>query len=303
MLTKTQQIRLILEEEQAAKDKKNIKDPEDKDLLRDDTEKHYDKIDEKCKKQKKIVESKANIKKALLSEAILYLFEMSLNEPDLLKNTRSEMMKRNLVNNFIEENGVDNLLYRFEAKSVLLSEMVETIRKHFDLIMESNKDTENAYTIDMDDRKSFFDSLNMSDIEGVASAIKQRVAMSMEDFVVSNNQTAAEIKEIMFDNKEKTENIRDEKIKEEYDALAGRRIEDLKHKRSYNILESMIQRIANQAMTNEDMKKIYFNENGLDMDKVVDDCEITYTFLEMLNTTKMEKINANYLLDTLNNLA
>ena len=43
-------------------------------------------------------------------------------------------------------------------------------------------------------------------------------------------------------------------------------------------------------------------EGHLDMDKIVDRTRLMYTFMEMLNTTRLDTIDESYIKDTIINL-
>ena len=59
----------------------------------------------------------------------------------------------------------------------------------------------------------------------------------------------------------------------------------------------MVHSMCESAMKHkETTHKEFFAEGGhLDMGKIVDRTKLMYTFLEMLNTTKIEKIDENYI--------
>ena len=64
----------------------------------------------------------------------------------------------------------------------------------------------------------------------------------------------------------------------------------------------MVYNVAESSLINESMRNIYTKQNKLDMDLIVESCEVLYTFLEMINTAKMKRINENYIYETLEGL-
>jgi hypothetical protein len=67
-----------------------------------------------------------------------------------------------------------------------------------------------------------------------------------------------------------------------------------------NVFNIMVESLARKAVTDESYKKIYMNESKLDIDKVVEDTTLIYTMLEMVNTTKMIKVDEKVIADYLN---
>lgn len=300
MLSHVERLKLILNEKENNVDKEALKESTYRAQKENAYNSYIDKLDSIQESKVKKAKFCEDLKKSLLSEALVYLFEKS--SPKFLAYTnRAESLRRNLVNKFINENGVSTLLYEFKHKSFLLSEMTRVIDETYESIIEKSDKDSDAYTIDMNDKKNFYDALNTTDMDEVAEAIQHRVGLTIEEFINSNNRLASNIKEILNANAEKM-NSENDTYREEYEMMAKKKIDDLQYNRKTNILENMINRISKVSLSNEDMKKLYFKENSLDMDTLVEDCEITYTFLEMLNTAKIKRIDSNYLLETLNNL-
>ena len=301
MLTHAEKIKLILQEQANAPEKKeSLNEFENRISKNKRISNYYDKLDSIQENKAKKSIFCENLRKSLLSDALVYLFEKSTPK-SIMHTNRANELRRNLVNKYINENGTLSLLYEFKHKSYLLSEMSRIVEESYDNIMEKTKDYTDNYTIDMNDKKAFYDSLDYIDMDEVADAIRHRVGITIEDFIDSNNRTAAEIKEIITANDEKV-NSSNDTYREEYNMIAKKKIDDLQYNRRTNILENMINRLSRASLSNEDLKNLYFKENSLDMDILVEDCEITYTFLEMLNSAKIKRIDSKYLLETLNNL-
>ena len=84
------------------------------------------------------------------STSSLFIFNESLNVFDR-KSKKQELVKRALVKNFIEEQGVDNLLRSFRKQNVLLSEFAFITDKAVKSVSETsnlyNKNYDKVYKI------------------------------------------------------------------------------------------------------------------------------------------------------------
>lgn len=233
-------------------------------------------------------------KKTLLSECIYSLMDRSIGYQH--DKVRADVIKRNLVNNFIEEQGVDNLLSRFRTESFLLSEYARIVNKYTNIITEKcNKENTDTFVVDQEDKDKFFDELDMEDADEVATAIKIRVSDSVDQFVDSNIKQKEELKEILTQSKERIEASKNEEVKESFNILAKKRMTEVREKRRTNIFEAMVFSLAEASMKNEDLKAIYTKDGKLDIDSIVENCTIMYSFLETINSAKMINVNEAYI--------
>ena len=240
-------------------------------------------------------------KKTLLSECIYTLMDKSIGYQN--NKVQADIIKRNLVNNFIEEQGVDVLLSRFKTESFLLSEYARIVNKYTNIITEkADKDNTDTFVVNQEDKDNFFDELNIEDAEDVASAIKMRVSDSVDEFVYSNIKQKEELKEVLTRSKEKIDSAKVDEVKESYNILAKKRMSEIREKRKMNIFESMVFSLAEATMKNDDLKKIYTIDGKLDMDSIVENCTIMYSFLETINSAKMVKVDESYIKNILKEL-
>lgn len=240
-------------------------------------------------------------KKTLLSECIYSLMDKSIGYQQ--DKVRADVIKRNLVNNFIEEQGVDILLSKFKTETFLLSEYARIVNKYTSIITEKcDKENTDTFVVDQEDKDKFFDELDMEDADEVASAIRIRVSDSVDEFVYANIKQKEELKEVLTKSKEKIDSSKTEEVKESFNILAKRRMSEIREKRKMNIFESMVFSLAEASMKNEELKNIYSVNGKLDMDSIVENCTIMYSFLETLNSAKMMKIDESYLKSVLEQL-
>lgn len=252
-----------------------------------------------CKKANKEAMDLYQIKKSFLSECLYNLFDKSLGFQ--LESQEKDVMKRTLVNNFIEEQGLERLLSDFRSKSYLLSEYSRIVKESTDTVLKKCCDKEEI-DIDFETKDDFYDKLDTEDTEEVANLIKLRVSNAVDEFLQTNMSDKIEIKEIIRKTEEKVNSSKNDAIKESYELAGKAAIAKVRNRNNKGILESMIFNVAKASLKDNDMKEMYMTEGSLDMDNIVEDCKIMYTFLEMINTTKMVNINESYINNIINSL-
>jgi len=243
------------------------------------------------------------LKESLISECIMSLYNKSLGVQ--LENAHQDAIKRNLVNQFVEENGADNLLRSFKKNSFLLAEYARISEKYYNIVIEGcDKKNENTFIMEPTDKDDFYADLEIPESDEVASVIKLRVSSAINHFNDAYQTDRAEIKNILQDSQEKIQSADSESMKESYELAAKRKINSVRNKRVQNVFENMVIKTAKAAMDDDNAKNVYLNESGkLDMDTIVDNCSIMYTFLEVLNTAKIQKIDESYITNLLDNFS
>ena len=240
-------------------------------------------------------------KTSLLSECMYTLMNKACGYQQ--NEVQADIIKRNLVNNYIEEQGVDRILSSFKGKTFMLSEFARIIESTTKSILEKvDKNDTDTFTIEQEEKDKFFDELNFDDVEEVSSAIKKRVSDAVDEFMYSNIKQKEELKEILTASKEKIDSSKNEEVKESYNILAKKAITNLKAKRKVNIFESMVVSLAEASLKNENLKELYAKDNKLDMDSIVENVTIMYTFLETLNSAQIHNVNESYISDVLKEL-
>ena len=240
-------------------------------------------------------------KTSLLSECMYTLMNKACGYQQ--NEVQADIIKRNLVNNYIEEQGVDRILSSFKGKTFMLSEFARIIESTTKSILEKvDKNDTDTFNIEQEEKDKFFDELNFDDVEEVSSAIKKRVSDAVDEFMYSNIKQKEELKEILTASKEKIDSSKNEEVKESYNILAKKAITNLKAKRKVNIFESMVVSLAEASLKNENLKELYAKDNKLDMDSIVENVTIMYTFLETLNSAQIHNVNESYISDVLKEL-
>lgn len=245
-------------------------------------------------------EFKVQVKEDLLAECMYKVLIPALQE---VAGTRKYQISKGLVRDFIKEEGVDNLLRNFRKGSPVLYEMYDLTETHYQSVMEKvDKKDSNTFMIDTEDKDSFFDDLDASNLDGVSTVLKERISSSIDDFVMDNVQTKADVNEIIQSTQERISATKNESVIEELNRTANDRIATLNERRTKRVLEGMIYNVAESSITNDSMKQIYCENGKINMDRVVDDTVVIYGFLEMVNMCKMRKVDDDYIINAVNNL-
>lgn len=263
----------------------------------------YSILEANTTRNNKIARLNESIKKSLVFESIYNIFNRALGFQ--LESENIEPLKRTLVTKFIEEQGANNLLGSFKKKSYMLAEFYRIINTHLDIIKEAVKDqNEDAFELDLDMKNSFLEDFNTEDVDQLVNNIKTRVTTNIEEFVNQNVKDQMEIKDIIQQCQEKIQSQPNmsENMQESYEMLSKEKIDKVRYGRKRNIVECMVSNIATSVMINESLQNIYYENEKLNMDKVVDTATVMYTFLETMNTAKIMKIDESYIKSVLNGL-
>lgn len=242
--------------------------------------------------------------KGLIHECIGHLYDLATNK--LIYSDRSKAIKESTINQFIEEEGTDNIIRHFYESSYLLSGYAKAIEDYHEKYMQEAVKNDDFDKVDKD--QSFYDTIKTQDAEDVADIIRMRVNNEIDSFVQNNTEDRAKIKESLKKTQEKIDNIdpdasNSEKLEESYQIQGKREVTKIRNSRIRNIFETMVFNLCESAMKKEEVGKIYKDSNGqLNMDLIVEDCTLLYTFLETLNTAKIKDVNEEYIKETLNNL-
>ena len=243
----------------------------------------------------------SDVKKSFLAECIYRLFDGSLVVEESMNNER---VKRVMIDRFLEENGVGNLLLQFKHKTLLLSEYSRLVEKYTNLVLESvDKDNEESYTIDTTLKDNFFEELDLTDTDDVIDSIKVRVSDAVADFINSNIIAKSNIEETIRAAQSNIDTAKTEELKESYELAAKRKITNQRINKPTNVFEKFVTEMTKSVMKNDNLKEMYMENNKINMEKIVESCKIMYTFLETVNTAQILNVNEDYIRETLASLA
>lgn len=237
----------------------------------------------------------------LVHECINYIFTGAAKKS--LSSQRAKAIKEATINNFIKEEGAHNLVDHFYESSYLLSECAKLIDEYHNKYLkeaEENDDYDNV-TPDL----SFYDKLKSLDVDHVADVIRVRVNSEIDNFIQNNKEDRIKIKDSLKKTQDKINKLdpnedEDGQIEESFQILGKRELNRIRHSRPKSVFECMFQNIYESALKKEEVKKLYKDDSDqIDMDAIMEDCTLLYTFLETVNTAKLKNVDEKYISETL----
>lgn len=243
---------------------------------------------------------KTKIKDDLLYEAILYIYKPTLKERI---SPRTEALSKTLVKDFIQENCSDKLLKEYHNKSYLLSALTTVVNEYSNAILEKvDRNNVSSFVIDTDLKDDFFNTLESEDFQSISTLVNQRIAGAIDEFIIDNQQTKAQIRDIVNQTKERIDSKQNipQDLEEEYRDICKTDIERLKRNKIKTILECLIFNITESSIKNPKLREIYFNNSKPDIDMIIDESITVYSLLETLNTCKFINVNEEYIINFLN---
>ena len=240
-----------------------------------------------------------NVKTALLSECLCRLYKESSISP---LTTNDQVIMKNMVNRFIVENGgVNRILSDFKYKSLMLSEFARIVNKYSDIVVESGcKDCEDQneykeFIFDTDTKDDFFEELKDVDIDDASKLIRDRISDAMSEFINTNTVNKMDYEEVIAAAQDKIVNTQNESYIDIYSQQAKRKINEMKLQRKKNIFHCIVEALATKSVKDPELKARFVNEATIDMDAIVENAQLLYTMLEMVNTTNMITIDEKYM--------
>lgn len=236
------------------------------------------------------------IKSRLLENCIYVIAKEAYGE--------DEPVLRRLAANYIQENGGPIKIHnKFKHSTELLSEFALEIDKYMERILKESEDCDDDdddcevnYKIDPETEDEFCEKIAYSNIDDIVEVIKKRVEEAIEDFISKNAEDKDKLKEIIDRAQNKIEGLKNEKVAESYIIGAKRAMNQVKDRRPMQLLEAMVNNISKDAVKNPENSP-FITEGTLDVETVMEKTVVLYTFLETLNTAKIENIDEVFIKD------
>lgn len=270
-----------------------------------------EKRDSKHNKKIKLQKFKKSVKDKLTEEAFQRIFDKCLGDC-IFTSDNTKGYAKSLVASYVAEQGSDKILTTMSTRSLLLSELADCITEAYKAIMEKvDPDDENTFEVDSTEMDNFFDDLDMSNFDDVSSLIKTRVSSASAAFVQKNINDKIDLNDSMRETQEKISNLRQdvrqsdadfEQVKESYVNINRRRASKIAE-RPRTLYEQMIYTLTETVVKDANLRARFSVDNKLDMDKINENVEVMYTFLEMVNTLKIEKVDEAYVEAVLKDMA
>ena len=237
-----------------------------------------------------------SVRNVLLVEALYKMFSESVNK-DISSDKGHAAVMRSIIVEYVNENGFYNITNTMKTASVAMSELSQIITKHAKAIIEAaDKDDPDTFTINREMKDSFFNALDYSDTEEITKAIHDRVSTAMQDFVTANTKDHEDITAILQKAQEKIAEVPEEdvELREHYEMRAKQEVTKIR-RAPKSILHHMVTSMCESVVKHPDSHAEFMNEDHLNMDKIVTRTTLLYTFVEMLNTARIEKIDEAFL--------
>lgn len=239
------------------------------------------------------------VKETLLSECFMKILNESLTR-NLIYEDDDKLLLQEMVSNYIKEKNVNILISKIKYNSTLLNECCKTIDNHYKMIIEKvDKKEAESYRVVSSDKDSFYEELNIKDTGEASESIRMKVSLAIDDFIQDNMNSKMKIDDTLRELKEKNDDTKN-KFRESAESLAREKINNVRNS-NRKLFGEMVHRLSKKSITDQVYVEAFTQDNKLDLDRIVNRVSLMYTFLEMVNTLKIEKVDERYITDMLRN--
>lgn len=251
----------------------------------------------------KLSNLRRSVKSELLEAALDTIFDKCFANTNYNNTEEDNNFNSAIVANFVDGEGVDDLLESYSTKTEFLSDLAKAVNEAADEAMEGvDPDNVDNAAIDSEPKEDLVTYIKGDEnIDDISDVIRSNVSRATEDFVQKNINDKYDIKDIMTNTKEKIDAVKtddeevDEEIKQEHTMMAKKAIKAL-NKRPHSIFEQMVINMTEAVLSNDELRKSFTTEAGkLNMNKIIKRTTSYYTFLEMANTLKLTDVNEEYI--------
>lgn len=243
------------------------------------------------------------VKNSLVVEALYKIYSESVDSA-IKEDASNRVVMRAIVNEYVQEAGYNDILRRMKTASATMSNMYNTITETATKILESvDKTNPDTFVITPDMKDEFFQSLDYSNSDEISKAINDRVSNAMQDFVTANTKDHEDITSALKQAQEKIAEVpeSDESLKEFYEMKAKRQASEIRNAPK-GVFHGMVSAMCESVLKHDEMQREFMTEGHLNMDKITSRVSLMYSFLETLNTARVDSINEAYLTDIISNL-
>ena len=270
----------------------------------------WDKLSSRNRNDFSYIDFKKKVTDAYVVEGLTVLVDNCLN-PILIREDYHQKLVRQLVTNFVNEEGSAKLLNKFKSTSYVMSEMAYIIETTIQSILEKAKQDESkSFKLDKEDKEKFYTKLEKVDVDDAVTKITDRVRTQQQEFVNNNMEEKAALSAALTKTQNKVEDNKAKlaekansekakesavKVEESYIAMGKRRATDIRNSRTKNIFECMVYNLSKAAMINESAGQAFIDNSRLNMDKIVEHCETLCTFITALDSLKIINVDEAYI--------
>ena len=270
----------------------------------------WDKLSSRNRNDFSYIDFKKKVTDAYVVEGLTVLVDNCLS-PILIREDYHQKLVRQLVTNFVNEEGSAKLLNKFKSTSYVMSEMAYIIETTIQSILEKAKQDESkSFKLDKEDKEKFYTKLENIDVDDAVTKITDRVRTQQQEFVNNNMEEKAALSAALTKTQNKVEDNKAKlaekansekakesavKVEESYIAMGKRRATDIRNSRTKNIFECMVYNLSKAAMINESAGQVFIDNSRLNMDKIVEHCETLCTFITALDSLKIINVDEAYI--------
>ena len=269
----------------------------------------WDKLSSRNRNDFSYIDFKKKVTDAYVVEGLTVLVDNCLS-PILIREDYHQKLVRQLVTNFVNEEGSAKLLNKFKSTSYVMSEMAYIIETTIQSILEKAKQDESkSFKLDKEDKEKFYAKLEKVDVDDAVTKITDRVRTQQQELVNNNMEEKAALSAALTKTQNKVEDNKAKlaekansekakesavKVEESYIAMGKRRATDIRNSRTKNIFECMVYNLSKAAMINESAGQAFIDNSRLNMDKIVEHCETLCTFITALDSLKIINVDEAY---------
>ena len=265
--------------------------------------------EDRAKVRKEYTDFVSNSRDYFLVEAMNMILQESLDEET---STENREYGKALIEGFVKEKDSIKLLTEFSKKSLLLAGISNLVTESHQKVLHSCKEGDSkTFKITKTVDGEFFEKLIGLKDDKITAKINERVCDSIETFVQANVNDKLDLEELAGKTKEKIDGIKAKteaerkRIEESFTLQYNRKVNEIKKRshRKVGVYEQIMHSMTQSIVSDNDIRESFIAESGqLNVSKIQDKVTVMYTFLEMLNTTKMENVNEAYIEKLIKNI-
>lgn len=303
----------IIKEENINNRKKEIEENRKRKEKEKEEQIIQDSIIKKKNDKQKCNEFVQNLTNYLLVETFQRVFDKAMKDNIFDKEDDDiKGLSRSLLVNYVNEETSSKILDRMDRGGLILTELSKniknTIKETKEKIDADDSTTLGANKYDLD---NFFETLDATDFSTITNLIQTRVAQAAERFTEINYNDKIDLQDAANKTKDTITNLKKGIRQSDKDLEDMQESAQYIYKKEYNrimnrkktVYEQMIYTLSESVLHNEKLKDQYTTNNKIDFEKVEETVQCMYTFLEMVNTMKLQTVNESYIENVLKDLS
>lgn len=257
--------------------------------------------EEKQKAQKEYTDFISNSRDYLVAEAFNMILTESLDEDT---SEEDRQYGKALIEGFVKEQNTVKLLSDMSRKSLFLAGIAEAVKETHEKIVHGCADGDkNNFRITKTVNDEFFQKLVGLKDNKITEKINERVCNAVEDYIQANVNDKLDLEELAEKTKERIEVAKSKgktaeeqkKIEESVTLQYKKQVQEIKNRsnhRKVGLYEQVMHYMTQGVVSDQNILESFTTSSGkLNMNKITGKVNVLYTFLEMLNTTKIVNVD------------